>query len=107
MRSLTDYLGDGLRDLREWRRDPQPVLPDWEASGFAAHGHDTGAAIAALTCSDAHSEGRAEFHLPTRAECDFTPPGGLGIEVVAGTTHFLPMERPDLVRVALVRRCRV
>jgi hypothetical protein len=26
----------------------------------------------------------------------------LAIEVVAGTTHFLPMERPDLVRAALI-----
>ena len=96
---LSDYLVDGLRELP----GGQLVLtcsPAWEASGFAAHGHDIAAAIAALTCPTRIF--RAEHDSTSRLEAgDFTPPGGLAVEVVPGATHFLPMERPDLVREAL------
>jgi hypothetical protein len=29
--------------------------------------------------------------------------GRIEVEVIAGTTHFLPMERPDLVRAELTK----
>jgi pimeloyl-ACP methyl ester carboxylesterase len=97
---LTDYLSDGLRDLA----DGSVTLacsPEWEASGFASHGHDTGGAVAALTCPTRVL--KAELGSTCRLEPgDFNPVGGLTIEVVPGTTHFLPMERPDLVRAALI-----
>jgi pimeloyl-ACP methyl ester carboxylesterase len=97
---LTDYLTDGLRDLA----DGSVTLacsPEWEASGFASHGHDTGAAIAALTCPTRVL--KAEIGSTCRLEPgEINPVGGLTIEVVPGTTHFLPMERPDLVRAALI-----
>ena len=97
---LADYLADGLRDLP----DGQVTLtcsPAWEASGYAAHGHDTAAAIVALTCPARIL--KAEENSTCRFEQgDFAPPGGLSVETVSGTTHFLPMERPDLVRRALI-----
>lgn len=96
---LTDYLAHGMRDL-PGGGVTLACSPEWEASGFAAHGHDTGAAIAASTCPARIL--KAEQNSTCRLEPgEFAPPGGLSIEVVAGTTHFLPMERPDLVRAAL------
>jgi pimeloyl-ACP methyl ester carboxylesterase len=96
---LYDYLAEGLRD----RADGGVALacsPEWEASGFASHGHDTGAAIAALSCPARIL--KAEQESTCRIEAgQFNPAGGLSIEVVPGTTHFLPMERPELVRAAL------
>ncbi len=97
---LTDYLTDGLRDLADGRVT-LACSPEWEASGFASHGHDTGAAIAALTCPTRLL--KAELGSTCRLEPGaINPAAGLTIEVVAGTTHFLPMERPDLVRAALI-----
>jgi pimeloyl-ACP methyl ester carboxylesterase len=96
---LTDYLTDGMRDLPNGEVTLS-CSPEWEASGFAAHGHDTGAAIAMLA-SPARIL-KADKNSTCRVEAgDFAPPGGLSIEVIADTTHFLPMERPDLVRTAL------
>lgn len=101
---LTDYLTDGMRDLP----DGEVTLsctPGWEASGFAAHGHDTGAAIAALTSPTRIL--KAELNSTCRFDpSDFAPPGGLAIDIVPGTTHFLPMERPDLVRASLSEAAR-
>jgi pimeloyl-ACP methyl ester carboxylesterase len=96
---LSDYLTDGLRDLGDGR-STLACSPEWEASGFAAHGHDTAAAIAALTRPTRIL--KAEDNSTCRPQPgDFNPPGGLSIEVVPGTTHFLPMERPELVGAAL------
>ncbi len=97
--SLDDYLAQGLRTLPDGTVT-LTCSPEWEASGFAAHGHDTGAAIAALTCPTRIF--KAEENSTCRLEPGaVVPAGGLSIEVVPGTTHFLPMERPDLVRAAL------
>lgn len=97
---LADYLTDGLKDRPEGGLT-LACSPEWEASGFAAHDHDTGAAIAGLGSPIRIL--KAEQNSTCRVEAgDFAPPGGLDIEVLAGTTHFLPMERPELVRAALV-----
>ena len=97
---LTDYLADGLRDL-PGGQITLTCSPAWEASGYAAHGHDSATAIAALTCPTRvlKAEESSTCHF---GPGDFTPPGGLSVEVVPGTTHFLPMERPELVRRALI-----
>ena len=101
---INDYLEDGLED-RPGGGVTLACSPDWEASGFAAHAHDTGAAIRALTSPTLIL--KAEQNSTCRLEAgDFAPPGGLDIEVVSGTTHFLPMERPDLVRAALAEAIR-
>ncbi len=97
---LTDYLTDGLRDL-PGGQVALSCSPAWEASGYAAHGHDSAAAIAALRCPTRVL--KAEQDSTCRLEPgDFAPPGGLSVEVVPGTTHFLPMERPELARRALI-----
>jgi pimeloyl-ACP methyl ester carboxylesterase len=96
---VADYVAGGFRDL------PDGTVrlacePEWEASNFTSHAHDTWGAIDALQCpvdifraaeastfqtEDREAEIRRRFH----------------VETVPGTTHFLPMERPDLVRAAL------
>ena len=101
--ALVDYLTDGLRD----RTDGEVELscaPDWEAANFSSHAHDVWTPLHAVrapttilraeqgsTCSAASAE-------PFVSENpDFT------VETIPGTTHFLPIERPDLVRETILR----
>jgi pimeloyl-ACP methyl ester carboxylesterase len=98
---LTDYVEDGFRD----RPDNQVELscaPAWEASNFAAHAHDPWPVLRApprpiriLRAEHASTSSSLTPHL------DELQAAGLRIETVAGTTHFLPMERPEVVRAAL------
>lgn len=99
---LADYLEDGLRE-RPGGDVELACSPAWEASNFAAHGHDPWRALAAV---------RAPVTL-LRAEHGSTCRVGTGAgfarrgppvtqAVVAGASHFLPMERPELVRETLL-----
>jgi pimeloyl-ACP methyl ester carboxylesterase len=99
---LRDYIEDGFCA----RPDGQVELicaPEWEASNFVAHGHDVWPDLARIrapvtilrastgsTCSLSRAE---EF--PGHAE--------VAVETIEGAGHFLPMERPDLVRSTLLR----
>lgn len=98
---LADYVeagfhdaGDGLVTLT--------CAPAWEASNFRIHRYDPWAAFAATRCpirmlrAASDSTARIEDHA---AELAADP--RIRIETVPGTTHFLPMERPDLVRAVL------
>jgi pimeloyl-ACP methyl ester carboxylesterase len=96
--ALRDYLRDGLRE----RPDGQVELscaPDWEAANFSSHAHDpwgplhaVRAPVTILRAEQAStcSAGSAEPFLADNP--DFR------VETIPGTTHFLPIERPDLVR---------
>lgn len=98
---LEDYVEDGFAR----RADGSVTLrcaPQWESATFAAHRHDLSAALAKLK-----APGRvlvAEHHsislraLPLFGQ--FAPQ--VTIETVPGTTHFIPMEKPELVRERLV-----
>jgi len=96
--ALRDYLEDGFRD----RPDGQVELscaPDWETANFTSHYHEPWGPLHgvrvpvtilraehASTCSANSAE-------PFAADNpDFK------VETIPGTTHFLPIERPDLVR---------
>lgn len=99
---LADYVAAGFRD----RQDGSVELacaPAWEASNFAAQGNDPWAALRKL---------KAPIHI-YRAEQASTCNVGSGVRLarrlphvrlstVLGATHFLPMERPDVVRDALL-----
>jgi hypothetical protein len=71
--------------------------PAWEASTFEAQANDPWSAFAAVDCpveilkaevnSTCRTEGREEALAAT---------GRVHIETIAGTSHFLPMERADL-----------
>jgi pimeloyl-ACP methyl ester carboxylesterase len=94
--TLADYLEDGLRALPEggFRLS---CAPEWEAANFAA---------AAIANPNA---GLAETVCPAyvlKAEigsvCALTDaPAQVRIEAIAGSSHFLPMEFPELVRAVL------
>jgi len=98
---LADYVADGFRPTADGQVELS-CPPGWEASNFTAHGHDPWAALAALHCpirilraaegSTCRTDGR---------EAELTADGRVTIQTIPGTSHFLPMERPDLVREVL------
>jgi pimeloyl-ACP methyl ester carboxylesterase len=95
---LADYVAAGFRETA----DGEVTLactPQWEASNFRTHNYDPWAAFAAtrrpiriLRAAEAST-----FRLEGR-EAELGDDGRIVVETVPGTTHFLPMERPDLVR---------
>ncbi|NGM51523.1 alpha/beta hydrolase [Caulobacter sp. 602-2] len=99
---LADYVGGGFKDRPDGKVE-LACTPAWEASNYAAQGHDPWRAV-------------SQFRGPVRilaAETGSTCRIGDGaafarrgkavrIETLAGTSHFLPMERPDLVREAIL-----
>ncbi|WP_374467769.1 alpha/beta fold hydrolase [Phenylobacterium sp.] len=98
---LADYVEAGFVE----RADGGVTLacrPEWEASNFRTHNYDPWAAFRALRCptrilrAETGSTARLEDR---QAELDAT--GRIAVETVAGTSHFLPMERPELVRQVL------
>ncbi len=93
---LADYLQDGLRPAPGGFTLACPRL--WEAANFAGYCVvDAQARLAAFT---------GPVHV-LRAEngstCALDDPR-VTLETVSGTTHFLPMERPDVVRQAILRQ---
>jgi len=102
---LTDYAEAGFRETP----DGEVTLactPAWEASNFRTHNYDPWKAFAESGCpirvlrAEEASTFRLEGH-----EADLAALGDrVAIETVPGTTHFLPMERPELVRQTL-RAC--
>ena len=98
---LADYVADGFRD----RADGEVELscaPEWEASNFSSQGHDTWGAferaqvpIRILRAAEG-STCREDPRLDALVAA-----GRIRMETIAGTSHFLPMERPDLVRAEL------
>ncbi|HEY9218456.1 MAG TPA: alpha/beta hydrolase, partial [Phenylobacterium sp.] len=99
---LADYVEDGFRE----RPDGQVELactPAWEASNFASHNHDTWGALRSLTRPTrifrAETGSTAASLTPA---LDELTAAGMRIETVPDTSHFLPMERPDLVQAALL-----
>ncbi len=98
---LADYVAAGFRDLP----DGQVILacaPEWEASSYRLHAYDPWAAFAQARCPVRILKAvtGSTAWLDERLE-EIEPAGRVTVETVPGTTHFLPMERPDLVRAEL------
>ncbi|MBL8774152.1 MAG: alpha/beta hydrolase [Phenylobacterium sp.] len=97
---LADYVEAGFAPTA----DGQVTLtcaPAWEASNFRIHNYDAWAAFRAVRCPVRIL--RAEHGSTARINDNLADLAAIGakVEVVPGTTHFLPMERPDLVRQVL------
>ena len=99
--TLADYAAGGFRD----RPDGQVELacaPAWEASNYAAQDNRALEAFAAVRCRADIL--RAQFAttccLDDRLD-ELTASGRVDLRTVPGTTHFLPIERPEAVRAAL------
>jgi pimeloyl-ACP methyl ester carboxylesterase len=98
---IADYVAGGFVDT-PGGKVTLACTPQWEASSFAAQGHNPWGALRRV---------KAPIRV-LRAEKGSTCRGSpadwqrrnrdVRIETVAGSTHFLPMERPDLVRDALM-----
>lgn len=77
--------------------------PEWEASNFRSHNYDAWRAFAETRCPIRIL--RAAEGSTFRTEGQEAELGALGdrvtVETIPGTSHFLPMERPDLVRATL------
>ncbi len=100
---LADYIDGGFIDTEEGEVR-LACEPAWEASSFASHAHDPWEAFALTTCpieilrAETGSTCRVDDAIET-----LTADGRITIETVPGTTHFLPMERPELATAILAR----
>ena len=99
---LMDYVTSGFRD----REDGQVELscaPEWEASNFTAPHHDVWLDLERITAP------ARIFRAETDSTCALKDPAELPghaapleIVTIPNTTHFFPLERPELVREALL-----
>ncbi|HZC17986.1 MAG TPA: alpha/beta hydrolase [Caulobacteraceae bacterium] len=95
---LRDYAEDGFRDLPDGTVE-LACAPEWEASNYVAQAHDPWDAFARGRCPIAilRAETASTCNVDGRID-QLTASGRISIQTVPGTTHFLPMERPDLVK---------
>jgi pimeloyl-ACP methyl ester carboxylesterase len=95
---LADYVAAGFRETAEGQV-ALACAPAWEASNFASHGHDTwgafhtGKAPVRILRAEEGSTCRIDGF-----EDELAAIGRITVETVPGSSHFLPMERPELVR---------
>lgn len=98
---VADYVEAGFRETD----DGQVTLtcaPSWEASNFRTHGSDAWSALRNTRCPIRilRAEQGSTARIDDRLE-ELRAMPHITVETVPGTTHFLPMERPDRVRQAL------
>jgi pimeloyl-ACP methyl ester carboxylesterase len=98
---LADYVGGGFRD-RDDGKVELACAPAWEASNYSAQAHDPWRAMARLRCPARilRAERGSTARLGAAARLTRRYPK-VRVETVADASHFLPMERPDLVREAI------
>jgi pimeloyl-ACP methyl ester carboxylesterase len=98
---LIDYVAAGF-DARKDGSVEIACAPEWEVSNYVNQAHDSWDAFARSVCpihilrAEQGSPGRLDEGLEA-----LSASGRVKVETVPGTTHFLPMERPDLVRAAI------
>lgn len=97
---LTDYVADGFEDL-DGGTVRLTCTPEWEVSNYLSQAHDCWRALA--MAPGPIRVFRASDHPACSAELAATSiaSGRLSVETVPETSHFLPMERPDLVQRSL------
>lgn len=97
---VADYVADGLRDTASGEVE-LTASPGWEFSNYVSQSHDARAAL--VRCAAPIAIYRAERGSTCNLDAaDLAPLGGrVDLKTIPGTTHFLPMERPDLVVQAL------
>lgn len=100
---LIDYVQDGFMETAEGVA--LTCAPAWEAANFSSPQGDVFSAFGQIAAPIRilTAEAGSTFRIGERA-------AGLGpnvsIETIAGTSHFLPMERPELVRETLASLTR-
>jgi pimeloyl-ACP methyl ester carboxylesterase len=98
---LADYVQDGFLDRPDGTVE-LACAPEWEVSNYTSQSHDPWVAFAASRCPIHiwRAEQASTCQLDERVDA-LVASGRLAVETVPGTTHFLPMERPDLVEAGL------
>ena len=99
---LADYLADGLVPA-EAGGFRLACVPAWESANFSAREHHPWPGFFNSTCPIRilKAEIGSTCSVDDRLD-ELTATGRITIETVPGTSHFLPMEVPDLVRAALL-----
>jgi pimeloyl-ACP methyl ester carboxylesterase len=98
---LADYVAAGFHDAPDGSVE-LACTPEWEVSNYLNQDHDSWGAFARSVCpihilrAELDSPGRIDGHTDA-----LTATGRIRIDTIAGTTHFLPMEQPELVREAI------
>jgi len=103
---VADYVEGGFRDV-PGGGVRLACEPAWEASTFEAQANDPWSAFAAIGCPVEIL--KAELNSTCRTDGREEALGAAGrvrIETVAGTSHFLPMERADLATETLRQALR-
>jgi pimeloyl-ACP methyl ester carboxylesterase len=96
---LADYVEAGFRPTASGEVE-LACAPAWEASNFSTHTHDPWSAFAETRCPIRIL--KAEIGSTCSAsEGPLTADGRIRIETIPGTSHFLPMEVPERVRMVL------
>jgi pimeloyl-ACP methyl ester carboxylesterase len=100
--ALADYVADGLVETADGRFRLS-CAPAWESANFAAHSHNPWDALAASVCPIRilKAEDNSTANIGDRLDGAIAS-GRVRVETIPGTSHFLPMERPDLVKGALL-----
>ena len=95
---LADYVEAGFHDTPDGSVE-LACTPEWEVSNYVNQDHDSWSAFERSVCpirilrAEQDSPGRIDGHID-----DLTASGRIRIDTIPGATHFLPMERPELVR---------
>lgn len=101
-RFLEDYVEDGFAPMPDGDGVTLTCAAAWEAATFASSGHNGADLLArvpvpaTILIGEKNSVSRSADDAASRTTARRT------VETVPGTTHFLPMERPDLVRQRLL-----
>lgn len=98
---LNDYVQDGFLDRPDGTVE-LACAPEWEVSNYTSQSHDPWVAFEASRCPIHiwRAEKASTCQLDERI-APLVASGRLLVETVPQTTHFLPMERPDLVAAGL------
>jgi pimeloyl-ACP methyl ester carboxylesterase len=99
--AIADYAEDGVLEHPDGTAR-LACAPRWEASNYCAQGHDGWAALRALGCPvrilQAEQGSTCD---PDAAAAVARERPRVTVELVAGASHFIPMERPELAGAAL------
>jgi pimeloyl-ACP methyl ester carboxylesterase len=103
---VADYVEGGFKDL-PGGGVRLACEPEWEASTFEAQANDPLSAFALIACPVEILKAERDSTCRTDAEeAALTASGQVSIATIAGSSHFLPMEHPELATLTLRRALR-
>lgn len=97
--AVADYVAGGLRDRTDGAVE-LACAPAWEAVNYAAQGADPYSALRRIKVPVRIL--KAEHGSTCRLEPRKNLRPNTSVKIVPGSSHFLPMERPDVVRAQLL-----